>query len=480
MERPITYLRSRLEHLLSIDQESKPRVYLQVFDAAEIASLNYWLELLLSAGIATLGLVLNSPAVVIGAMLISPLMGPILATGLSLAAADLYLGIKSLLCLVLSLIASVGFSAMLVWLLPFHSPTTEILSRTQPNLLDLGVALLSGLAGSLVVCRGGGGGGITALPGVAIAVALMPPLCAVGYGVGSGFSTPIIYGAGLLFLTNLVAITASAFLIFYAIRMDSADVRMKIDYSILERASEERLYRVLKKTPLLSGFGHIGKLHWRLLMLAVVFALLFVPLRRSLLQLRDETTARGAVREAIRSLAPSGSMLLQQVDLTAESVQVRLVVTAPVDREKIDEAEKRLIRRTGKNATIAVSRVTGEEDLARLREQLRTSAPPPPPRDINEMRTELVARLEPPLQEIWPSQTAPLVGYEIGFNKEETVIRVRYQSRRVLEPTVEEMLSKVLQARLGVEKLRLILERELPPRAARAPSPESSQRPPPR
>ena len=173
-------------------------------------------------------------------------------------------------------------------------------------------------------------------------------------------------------------------------------------------------------------------------------------------------------------------MLLQQVDLTAESVQVRLVVTAPVDREKIDEAEKRLIRRTGKNATIAVSRVTGEEDLARLREQLRTSAPPPPPRDINEMRTELVARLEPPLQEIWPSQTAPLVGYEIGFNKEETVIRVRYQSRRVLEPTVEEMLSKVLQARLGVEKLRLILERELPPRAASAPSPESSQRPPPR
>jgi len=483
MEMPITYLRSRLEHLLSIDPESKPQVYLQVFDAAEIASLNYWLELLLSAGIATLGLVLNSPAVVIGAMLISPLMGPILAAGLSLAAADVYLGIKSLLSLVLSLLASVGFAAMLVWLLPFHSPTTEILARTQPNLLDLGVALLSGLAGSLVVCRGGGGGSVTALPGVAIAVALMPPLCTVGYGVGSGFSTPIIYGAGLLFLTNLVAITASAFLVFYAIRMDSADVRQKIDYSILERASRERLYRVLKKTPLLSGFGHIGTLRWRLLMLAVLFALLFVPLRRSLLQLRDETTARSAVREAIRSLAPSDSMLLQQVDLTAESVQVRLVVTEPVDQEKIEEAERSLIRRTGKNASIAVRRVTGEEELARLREQLRTSAPPPPPpppRDINEMRTELVARLEPPLQEIWPSQTAPLVGYEIGFNKEETVIRVRYQSRRVLEPTVQEMLSNVLQARLGVEKLRLILERELPPRTARAPRPESSQRPQPR
>jgi hypothetical protein len=176
-------------------------------------------------------------------------------------------------------------------------------------------------------------------------------------------------------------------------------------------------------------------------------------------------------------------MLLQQVDLTAESVQVRLVVTEPVDQEKIEEAERSLIRRTGKNASIAVRRVTGEEELARLREQLRTPAPPPPPpppRNLNEMRTEVVARLELPLQEIWPSQTAPLVGYEIGFTKEETVIRVRYQARRVLEPTVQEMLSNVLQARLRIEKLRLILEREPPPRAARTTSPESSQRPQPR
>jgi hypothetical protein len=327
-------------------------------------------------------------------------------------------------------------------------------------LLDLGVAVLSGLAGSLVVCRGGTGGNVMALPGVAIAVALMPPLCTVGYGVGSGFSLPIIYGAGLLFVTNLVAITASAFLVFYAVRMDSADVREMLDRSIRERASREQLYRAFKKTPLFHGLGDIGKLRWRFLMLAVLFALLFIPLRRSLLQLRDETVARNAVRETIRTLAPSDSMLTQQVDLTPENIQVRLVVTSPLDQQKIEEAERNLIRATGRNAAIAVRRVTGEEELARLREQLRTQAPPPPPRSINELQADLVARLEPALQEIWPSETAPLLGYEIGFNKEETIIRCSYQSSQAFDGTVQEMLSKVLQSRLGAAKLRLVLERE--------------------
>ena len=251
----MTSLRERIEQLLKIAPDSKPAVYLEVFNSSEIVSLNYGLELLFSSGIATLGLVLNSPAVVIGAMLISPLMGPILAAGLALASADLYLGIKSLFSILIGVTASVLFSAGLVWLLPFQTATSEILARTQPNLLDLGVALLSGLAGSVVVCRRGEGGGVTALPGVAIAVALMPPLCAVGFGVGSGFTWSIISGAGLLFLTNLAAIIASAFLVFYVVRMDSPDVRTKIDSIVLEGASHDRLYAVLQRTKLATVQG---------------------------------------------------------------------------------------------------------------------------------------------------------------------------------------------------------------------------------
>ena len=237
-------VRSRLQLLLHVDARAKPRVYERVFATAEMASLSYWLEILFSAGIATFGLVENSPAVIIGAMLISPLMGPIMATGLALAVGDLYLGIKAVATLLSSLTVSIAFSGLLVWLLPFHSATSEIIARTNPNLLDLGIALFSGLAGSVVVCRGEADG-VTALPGVAIAVALMPPLCTMGFGFGSGLNLEIIGGAGLLFLTNLVAIVASAFLVFLLLGMSTPEVRQAMEAS----RGDDPLARALSHGP---------------------------------------------------------------------------------------------------------------------------------------------------------------------------------------------------------------------------------------
>ncbi len=459
-------LRERLESLLQVDGKSKPAVYMQVYRSAEIVSLNYGLELLLSAGIATLGLVLSSPAVVIGAMLISPLMGPILAAGLALAASDLYLGIKSLMSLVVSMIAAVIFSAFLVWLLPFHSPTTEILARTQPNLLDLGVALFSGLAGSIVVCRGGGGGGVTALPGVAVAVALMPPLCTVGFGVGSGMNWAIISGAGLLFLTNLAAIIASAFLVFYLVRMDSPDVRMKIAYAAWEQAAPDRLYEFLEKTRLSKSLGDIGHLRWRITMLLVCLVLLFFPLRRSLYQLRDETVSRGAVREAVRSLGPADALLTQRVDLEPNRIAVHLVVASAIPQERVRAAEGLIMRRTGKETTVQVRKVASEEELASLRDRLRPPPPEPAPQTIASIQAELVGRLEPLLKEVWPEDTARLLGYEIGFSPEETLVRVRYEAVRPMDGTAEEVLTRLLGHRLQAERFRLVLEAQRPSRAA--------------
>ena len=96
--------RPLISKALRLDPSTKPQLYAQIYESAEIASAGYLLDLLFSAGIATLGLVLNSPAVVIGAMLISPLMGPILAAGLAFAVSDVYLGIKSFLSLIGSIV----------------------------------------------------------------------------------------------------------------------------------------------------------------------------------------------------------------------------------------------------------------------------------------------------------------------------------------------------------------------------------------
>jgi uncharacterized hydrophobic protein (TIGR00271 family) len=459
---PVHTIRDRVERLLRVDRESKPEVYLRVFDSAELMSLNYALELLFSAGIATLGLILNSPAVVIGAMLISPLMGPILAGGLALASADVYLGFKSLTSIMLSTVSAVLFSAAVVWIAPFHYPTSEILARTQPNLLDLGVALLSGLAGSIVVCRGGTGGGVTALPGVAIAVALMPPLCTVGFGVGSGFSWPIIRGAGMLFLTNLAAITTSAFLVFYIVQMDAPDLRMKIDYAIMERASRNRFYHLLENTRLSRAFGDIGKLRWRVLMALAVLAILFVPLRESLNQVRDETIARAAAREAVRNVLPLDAVVSQQLEPGRDRIVIRLIATVAPDQQKVREAERFLLRRTGKEASILIRKVAGEEELAILRESLRVPVPPPV-RSIDSVRSELLSRLEGSLKETWPSNQAEVTAYELGFDHEGVVVRVRYKAPNPMDEIAQGMLSQVLQSRLQVTTLRVVLDHEPPP-----------------
>ena len=464
-------VRARIEQSLRIDPKSKPRVYAQVYESAEIASLNYWLELVFSAGIATLGLVLDSPAVVIGAMLISPLMGPILAAGLALAAGDFYLGVKSVVNVLASMAGAVSFSAAIVWLLPFHAPTAEILSRTQPNLLDLGVAIFSGLAGSVVVCRGGGGGGVTALPGVAIAVALMPPLCTVGFGVGSGFVGPIISGAGLLFLTNLAAIVASAFLVFLLVRMDAPNVREEIEQSIRDRASGDKLFILLQHTFLARSLADVGKLRWRILMLGLVLAVLFVPLSRALMQVRNETVARGAIREAVGKLASRDAIVSEVIDLAPDRIRVRLILTDAVPAAKIEEARKAILKRTGRDVDLFVRKVAGEEELALLRERLKP-APPTPIEDLDGVRRELVARLEQPLHEAWPAGSATLLGYELGFSPSGIVVRLRYQAPAALEEAVAAVLQKVFQSRLHVEQLRVEMDwvpPEAPPPPAKKP-----------
>jgi uncharacterized hydrophobic protein (TIGR00271 family) len=447
------------------------------YSSIDLRNLNYWLELVFSAGIATLGLVLDSPAVVIGAMLISPLMNPIIGAGLALAAADLYLGVKSLLSLLVSTAGAVAFSATLVWLLPFHAPTAEIIARTKPNLLDIGVALFSGLAGSLVVARGGGGVGVTALPGVAIAVALMPPLCTVGFGAGSGWDWAVITGAGLLFLTNLAAIVASAFTVFSIVRLDSADVRARI--GALERSTQDKLGRLLETTRLSRSLGDMGSLHWRVMMLVVVLGALFVPLRKGLLQVRDETIARTAVQDELRKLAPSGAFLSRQVDLSPERILVQLVATSAVEPSKIREAERSLIRRTGKEVTISVRKVAGEEELALLKERLMAPAtlPSPSPRDIESIRVDLVQRLDGLMKLIWPAAAAPLLDYEVGFTPAGSLVRIRYQSAKPLDPAAEEAIGNLLRTALEAPALRLVLENEPPPRVPK-PGARSNRRAP--
>ncbi len=151
------------------------------------------------------GLLLSSPAVVIGAMLISPLMNPILGFGFSLALFDFRELRRSLKALVIGSVAAIAFTALLVLVSPLQAPTAEIVARTRPNLFDLAVALFAALAGTFAIIRGRG----DTIVGVAIATALMPPLAVVGYGIATR-NAPVGMGAFALFATNFITIALSA------------------------------------------------------------------------------------------------------------------------------------------------------------------------------------------------------------------------------------------------------------------------------
>jgi uncharacterized hydrophobic protein (TIGR00271 family) len=195
--------------LFETTTEEREQVYAEVRDSHQMKPA-YLAMLVLACLVATLGLLSNSTAVVIGAMLISPLMSPFLSAGLALAVGDWALGKAALKTIGWSILGAVLISALTVWLSPLRDPNSEILSRTNPNLLDLGIAFFSGCAGTYTVISRKG---LTTIPGVAIATAVMPPLCVVGFGL-QHLDARIMLGAGSLFLTNLAAIVISAAVIF--------------------------------------------------------------------------------------------------------------------------------------------------------------------------------------------------------------------------------------------------------------------------
>ena len=276
-------LRDRFADNLGIGQERKADIYLDLSNAAALRDTIYWLQILFAAGIATLGLALNSPAVIIGAMLISPLMGPILAGGLALAAGDLSLGFRAIVKLGLSCLVAVSFAVFLVALLPFKEITAEIAGRTRPNILDLVIALFSGAIGSVAICKEVKGV-VTSIPGVAIAVALMPPLCVVGYGLGVALSLngaegmSVARGGGLLFLTNLVAIMFTAMLVFLALHIDTRRVSERVAAQRKDERADGLVRAVMLRYPASEKLRRIGALPSRIIFLALILVLILIPL----------------------------------------------------------------------------------------------------------------------------------------------------------------------------------------------------------
>ena len=280
--------------LREVSEEQEQLILRQLSDAAELHA-PFFVLVASSTVIAAFGLLLNSPAIIIGAMLVAPLMTPIFSLSVALIRGRAYLMRRALMTELYGVIVAVLVALLIGLMMPEPDLTYEILARTKPTLLDLAVALAAGLAGSFSLAREEIN---EALPGVAIAVALLPPLAVVGLGL-SVRRWDVAGGAAVLFLANFVAIHLMSAAVFYL--------------SGLAHHVVERNPRILLK-----NFGGAVAI----LIFMVVF--LGAQLSRLVSDERSNRIVRATLEQQVRMVEGAK---LSEIDLNCQLIPCRIVAT---------------------------------------------------------------------------------------------------------------------------------------------------------
>ncbi len=202
-------------HIPKLDRNERMELFGQL-DRGGRFSADFLIMLMVSSAIAAIGLIQNSTAVVIGGMLVAPLMTPLLATGMALVQGNIVLFRTASFAMLLGITGALVCSMLIGMLSPWADLSSQIVARGSPNIFDLGIAFLSGIAAAYALGRPGLAG---TLVGVAVAVALVPPLASVGIAAVK-LEFQIAMGAAVLFITNLLAIILGATLVFQFFGLD--------------------------------------------------------------------------------------------------------------------------------------------------------------------------------------------------------------------------------------------------------------------
>lgn len=244
------------------DEEDFKELFVGLRQSAKVSSV-YVILMILSTLLATTGLFQNSAPVIIGAMILAPLMAPIVSFSMGVVRGEKELLKESTTTFLVGIVTALAFSCLYAYLMPLNLLTDEMQSRLNPNLLDLMVAIISGVAGAYAHAKSEVA---KSLAGVAIAVALVPPLSVVGIGIG-WWDAEVLYGAFLLFMTNLAGITLSAALTF--LLLGFAPVRRATKGIVLTA-----IFLAFVSVPLLFSFYQVVEQHRILTQLKTVEHLL--------------------------------------------------------------------------------------------------------------------------------------------------------------------------------------------------------------
>ncbi|MDT0632260.1 TIGR00341 family protein [Rubrivirga sp. S365] len=431
-----------------------PALYRDTADAATDTDLPFWLVLLLSGAIATLGLGLNQTAVVIGAMLVAPLLGPLLGLSLALAVGDGRLALQTALTIIIGAASVVALAAVLVFVLPFQDVTPEIASRTRPTTLDLGIAVFSGLAGAVVTVSREKRLSAS-IPGVAIAVALIPPLGVAGFAIGTQ-RWDLLEGPLLLFGANLGGIVLSGMGAFLLVGMHRDDV-LAAARDWHRNTSLPGLAGRIDRSPSLSSV-RVFESTWARVGLVVAFiAVVSFPLTTSLMQFLRETRVERAVSAAAAQIQARGDASVLSRDVTlgvgTSDVRFRVATTGWIDEDERGGVERLISSGAGEPVTVRFEQLLASDgDLDAIASRFSTSLAP----------TESVVAPDPPsvtLQRLGgqvtdvlgdlalPDGVRPL-GADVSVGAGPTRVVVTYAAARRLPPEAEAIVVRQAAAAL--------------------------------
>lgn len=411
----------------------------------EMRGTNLWV-LIFAIFIASIGLNVNSTAVIIGAMLISPLMGPIMGLGFGVGTFDLKLVRSGLFNLAIASLIALVASTVYFSVTPLRAAHSELLARTTPTIWDVLVALFGGLAGIVAATRKRHS---NVVPGVAIATALMPPLCTAGYGLASGVWSYFI-GAFYLFTINGVFIAAAAAFVTRAFRIHA---RRSVDPA-LERRVHSILWAVVTVTMLPSLY-----LAWRLV---------------------GEEVYRARAGSFVSHELQFIGTRVSDIDIDPKSRRIEVsLIGEPVDSGRLEEVRARLAGGGLEGTELRVFQAGSRDiDVAGLRSGLladlyRDSQEQNAAKDatIEKLRTQLASLhadndvlrgIPAELQALYPRlervlvARAPAWSANAGFDGEATVLVLG--ARKSISSADRARIGKWLKVRTGATRVEIVVQ----------------------
>lgn len=435
------------------DKADDAEIESRIRESVELRGATPWI-LVFAIFVASVGLNVNSTAVIIGAMLISPLMGPIMGTGLGAAVYDFDLVKRSLLNLSIATLISLIVSALYFWLSPLQQAQSELLARTTPTLWDVLIALFGGLAGVVGITRKEKS---NVIPGVAIATALMPPVCTVGFGIATG-QWRFAGGAMYLYTINCVFIALATIIGIRALGL---------------------------KTHGFSTAAIAKKMKATLFFLALLTAL---PSAYLAVELVKDEVFRSNAQEFIRKefVFQNAQVVDSKIDPAKHTIDVSLVGD-PIGKDLLDNIEAKLAGANLSGTKIILHQMGDHRlNVTELKSSLLTdllyeSQSVVKQRDaqVQKLTAELAKRnavsdqaksVSKELRQLYPEITKMIIGEGLGVSPDGSnhpLLYLNLNSRKALSDDAQKRIIDWIKVRMGKDsvEIRFDSERGLKPQS---------------